>query len=251
MTKLLVVAGTADGAAFIAAQPEDTQITATTFSQLGAACLPPRPGLKTVSGALDEAGFARLIAAEQPNFLVDLSHPFAVEVSANAKAAAQRQNVPYLRYERETAEEAGAHVIRAADFPSAVAILRDMPGNILLTVGSKTIPQFMDLPDFHTRVYMRVLAESRILRDLEELNIDPAHIFAMKGVATAELNIALAHYCNASVIVSKDSGKAGGLDEKLTAARTLGIPLLKIERPKAAGRTYASFAALNQVIYNR
>ncbi len=251
MTRLLVVAGTADGAAFIAAQPEGTEICATTFSPLGAACIAPRPGLTTVSGALDEAGFARLSAAEQPDFLVDLSHPFAVEVSANAKAAAQSQNVPYLRYEREAAADSGAQVIRAADFPAAVRLLRDMPGNILLTVGSKTLPQFMELPDFHARVYLRVLAESRILRELEELNIDPAHIFAMKGVATAELNIALAHYCNASVIVSKDSGKAGGLDEKLAAAKALGIPLLLIERPKAAGGAYASFAALEQAIYNR
>lgn len=251
MTKLLVVAGTADGAAFIAAQPQDTEITATTFSPLGAACLAPRPGLKTVSGALDEAGFTRLIAAEQPDFLVDLSHPFAVEVSANARAAAAAQNVPYLRYEREAAADAGAKVIRAADFPAAVAILRDMPGNILLTVGSKTLPYFMELPDFHDRVYLRVLAESRILRELEELHIDPAHVFAMKGVATAELNIALAHYCNAAVIVSKESGKAGGLPEKLAAAKALAIPLLLIERPRAQGGAYTSFAALDQVIYNR
>lgn len=251
MTKLLVVAGTADGAAFIAAQPEDTAICATTFSPLGAACIAPRPGLKTVSGALDEVGFARLIAAEQPDFLVDLSHPFAVEVSANAKAAAQSQNVPYLRYERETADDEDAQVIRAADFPAAIRLLRDMPGNILLTVGSKTLPQFMELPDFHARVYMRVLAESRILRELEELGIDPAHIFAMKGVATAELNIALAHYCNAAVIVSKDSGKTGGLAEKLAAAKALQIPLLLIERPQTAGGAYTSFAALEKIIYNR
>lgn len=251
MTKLLVVAGTADGAAFIAAQPAGTGITATTFSPLGAACLAPRPGLKTVSGALDEAGFARLIAAERPDFLVDLSHPFAVEVSANAKAAAASQNVPYLRYERESADDAGAQVIRAAGFPAAVDILRDMPGNILLTVGSKTLPCFMELPDFHTRVYLRVLAESRILKELEGLGIDPAHVFAMKGVATAELNIALAHYCNAAVIVSKESGKAGGMDEKLAAARALNIPLLLIERPKTAGESYTSFAALEQVIYDR
>lgn len=251
MTKLLVVAGTADGAAYIAAQPKETEIVATTFSPLGAACIAPRAGLKTVAGALDEAGFARLLAAERPDFLVDLSHPFAVEVSANAKAAAASQNVPYLRYERAAAADPDANIIRAADFAAAVALLADMPGNILLTVGSKTIPQFMALPDFAERVYMRVLAASRVLRELEELGVDPAHVFAMKGVASAELNIALARFCRAAVIVSKESGTAGGLNEKLAAAKELGIPLLLIERPKTDGAAYTSFAAIDRVIYQK
>ena len=75
MTRLLVIAGTADAVQFVAGQPAGVEILATTFSQLGADCLAPRPGLRLHSGALDLAGFAALLAAEQPDFVVDLSHP--------------------------------------------------------------------------------------------------------------------------------------------------------------------------------
>ena len=68
MTRLLVIAGTADAVQFVAGQPAEVEILATTFSQLGADCLAPRPGLRLHSGALDLAGFAALLAAEQPDF---------------------------------------------------------------------------------------------------------------------------------------------------------------------------------------
>ena len=58
MTRLLVIAGTADAVQFVAGQPAEVEILATTFSQLGADCLAPRPGLRLHSGALDLAGFA-------------------------------------------------------------------------------------------------------------------------------------------------------------------------------------------------
>lgn len=255
MTRLLVVAGTADAVSFLAAQPQETQILATTFSQLGADCIAQRPGLRLLAGALDAAGFQQLLQDWQPDFLVDLSHPFAVEVSQNAKAAAEACNVPYLRYERQSAADyagdMGAEVRHFADFPAAAAACREISGNILLTIGSKNLHYFSGLPDFHQRFYLRVLAESRILQELETMQIDPGHIFAMKGVASAELNIALARQCGAAAIVSKDSGLAGGLREKMQAAAQLDIPLLLIDRPKTAVQGFASLTELNEIIYKK
>jgi len=258
MTRLLVVAGTADAAEFIAGLPPRVEVVATTFSQLGADCLPARPGLRLLTGALDAAGFQRLLAEQRPELLVDLSHPFAVEVSQNARAAAAAARVPYLRYERQPAaayENDGAADCRHfADFPAAAAACRQLPGNILLTIGSKNLHYFSGLPDFHQRFYVRVLAESRILQELEALRIEPGHIFAMKGVASAELNIALARQCQAAAIVSKDSGLAGGLREKMQAAAALHIPLLLIDRPEppnapaADARSFRSLAALNAAV---
>lgn len=255
MTRLLVVAGTADAAEFVAAQPPETEILATTFSRLGADCLAPRPGLRLHTGALDAAAFQRLLAAEQPDWLVDLSHPFAVEVSQNARAAAAACNVPYLRYERLSVAEEGAwgDVRRLPDFAAAAAACREIDGNILLTIGSKNLHYFTGLPDFHQRFYLRVLAESRILQELEAMQIAPDHIFAMKGVAGVELNIALARQCKAAAIVSKDSGAAGGLHEKMWAAAELQIPLLLVDRPakaqEPAAGVFHSLADLNRKIY--
>ncbi len=253
MTRLLVVAGTADAAEFIAAQPPETEILATTFSQLGAECIAPRPGLRLQSGALDAAAFQQLLAEVKPDWLVDLSHPFAVEVSQNARNAAVACNVPYLRYERQTlADEPGGAIWHFPDFAAAAAACQQIEGNILLTIGSKNLSYFASLPDFHQRFYLRVLAESRILQELEALQIDPGHVFAMKGVASAELNVALARQCRAAAIVSKDSGAAGGLPEKMQAAAELHIPLLLIDRPavqnQSAAAVFNSLAELNRYI---
>lgn len=247
MTRLLVIAGTADAAEFVARQPAGVEILATTFSQLGADCLAPRPGLRLHPGALDAAGFAALLAAEQPDFVVDLSHPFAVEVSRNAKAAAAGQGVAYLRFERQASAAEGC--LHFADFAAAAAACRQIAGNILLTIGSKNLAPFSCLSDFQQRFYLRVLAESRILQELEALHIDPGHIFAMKGVASVELNVALARQCQAAAIVSKDSGRTGGVPQKLAAAQQLGIPLLLIDRPPAEGEACHSLAELERIIY--
>lgn len=256
MKRLLVVAGTADAAEFIAAQPPQTEILATTFSRLGAECIAQRPGLRLQSGALDKEGFRRLLAEFQPDCLVDLSHPFAVEVSQNAKAAAEACQVQYLRYERQTLSDApGGDVRHFADFPAAAEACREIEGNVLLTIGSKNLHYFLNLPDFHQRFYLRVLAESRILQELEAMQIDPGHIFAMKGVASAELNVALARQCGAAAMVSKDSGAAGGLPEKMRAAAELHIPLLLIDRPavqnQPAQMVFRSLAELNRRIYQQ
>ncbi len=247
MTRLLVIAGTADAVQFVAGQPAEVEILATTFSQLGADCLAPRPGLRLHSGALDLAGFAALLAAEQPDFVVDLSHPFAVEVSRNAKAAAARQGVEYLRFERQASEAEGC--LHFADFAAAAAACQQIEGNILLTIGSKNLAPFSCLPDFQQRFYLRVLAESRILQELEAMHIDPGHIFAMKGVASVELNVALARQCQAAAIVSKDSGRTGGVPQKLAPAQQLGIPLLLIDRPPAEDNACHSLAELEKIIY--
>lgn len=85
------------------------------------------------------------------------------------------------------------------------------------------------------------------------MRIDPGHIFAMKGVASAELNIALVRQCQAAAIVSKDSGKAGGLQEKMQAAAELKIPLLLVDRPApqnaADTAVFNNLADLNKAIY--
>ena len=80
------------------------------------------------------------------------------------------------------------------------------------------------------------------------MKIDPAHIFAMKGVASKELNIALARQYDAKVIVSKDSGITGGIVEKMEAASALKIPLFLIDKPKDSGMTYENFAEIFKII---
>jgi precorrin-6x reductase len=120
--------------------------------------------------------------------------------------------------------------------------LNEISGNVFLTTGSKTAGIFQKyVTDFDRRCYLRVLSSSKVLAELEALGVDPGHIFTMKGVASVDLNIALAKEVNAACMVSKDSGVRGGIKEKIAAAKTLDIPLYLIDAPAEAGSVFYRF----------
>ncbi|HMM05163.1 MAG TPA: precorrin-6A reductase [Clostridiales bacterium] len=249
MKKLLLIAGTGDSSAFLAQLPQDITAVATTVSAIGADCIPKREGIKIRTGSLNQEGFAALLQEEQCDFLVDMSHPFAVEVSAAARCAAAAVGVPYLRFQRESYADAEVDCRRFPDIRSAAAALNEISGNVLLTTGSKTVEVFQKyVAGFEERCYLRVLSSSKVLAELESRGIDAGHIFAMKGVASAALNIALAKEIDAVCIVAKDSGVTGGIKEKIAAAKALKIPLFLIDAPAETGAVYATFAEIFAVI---
>ena len=245
MKKILLVAGTGDSTAFLKKVPADLAVLATTVSSLGAGCVPVRDHIKVHTGALDEGGFRELLQRESCEALVDMSHPFAVAVSAAAKAAAADCGLPYLRYQRRGYDGEHGLCRRFDSAAAAAAALNEVAGNILLTTGSKTLPVFKEIvTGFSERCYMRVLASGNILHELEDLGIDMGHVFAMKGVASKELNIALAREVGAACIVSKESGLTGGLKEKCEAAKDLGIPVFLITAPTEEGTIYHDFDSI-------
>ena len=63
------------------------------------------------------------------------------------------------------------------------------------------------------------------------LGIPAAHLIAMQGPFSEELNLAMIHQWNIRCLVTKESGKAGGFLEKINAAKRAQIPVLLIGRP--------------------
>lgn len=67
----------------------------------------------------------------------------------------------------------------------------------------------------------------------------------MQGPFSRELNHALFRHFETTLMVTKDSGEAGGVDEKIEAAWDLGIEVVMIERPPIAyGRMFSDADAL-------
>ena len=61
----------------------------------------------------------------------------------------------------------------------------------------------------------------------------------MWGPFLKELNLALLRQFHISYLVTKESGREGGFDEKLAAAKEAGCLLIVIERPKEEGMSLA------------
>ncbi len=60
----------------------------------------------------------------------------------------------------------------------------------------------------------------------------PGHVIAMQGPFSRELNGALYDMLDIRVMVSKDSGAAGGVPEKVIPALERDLHVVMIERPK-------------------
>ena len=150
--------------------------------------------------------------------VVDATHPYAAQVSENIRAAAGAAGLPYERLLRPR-EETGADVLWADSPEDAARLLAELPGNVLLTTGSKDLPIFARVPDFERRIWVRVLPSMDSLRAALELGYPAAHIICMQGPFSQEMNAATLRMMDGAVLVTKDTGRAGGFGEKAEAAR--------------------------------
>jgi precorrin-6A/cobalt-precorrin-6A reductase len=149
-------------------------------------------------------------------------------------AAAIHSSVPYIRYERESIlYHNHPKLIFVDDYEQAAEVAAQKQGVIMLTTGSKTLKIFADrllgLPN--TTLIARMLPRKDNMEKCEELGIEQKYIVAMQGPFTKELNAALYKQYNITLMITKESGKAGSVDEKLEAALELGIETVMIGRP--------------------
>lgn len=164
---------------------------------------------------------------------VDATHPYAREASANIREACLRAKVPLRRVARATGDVSGCIVVASAE--EAAAFLSAIEGPILLTTGSKELACFAGIDP--KRLYVRVLPTHEALDICERMGVAHRNVIALQGPFSTELNEALMRQYGVRWLVTKDGGRAGGLREKLEAARRCGVQTLLIARPADDGMT--------------
>lgn len=231
MYKLCVFAGTTEGrelVEFLCGQ--DVSVTACVATEYGETLLTPRENLTISAQRLTGEQMEALFSRENYDMVIDATHPYASVVTENIARACEQTGVRYQRLLRSGCG-AGEDAVFVPDIPAAVAYLNKTEGTILLTTGSKELAKYAALTDFANRVYARVLPMEDSLRLCQSAGLKPAHILAMQGPFSEEMNVAMLKSVGAKYLVTKDSGAAGGFDEKVTAARTAGATLVVIGRP--------------------
>ncbi|MBW5447612.1 precorrin-6A reductase [Cohnella sp. CFH 77786] len=205
-------------------------------------------GIAVRVGRLTAPEMAELIRGRRMEAVVDASHPFAEEAHRNAMAAAKEAGVPYIRYERENVSfEGQGSVIYVDDYAQAAEAAAAKRGVIMLTTGSKTLQIFAEkllpLPD--TRLVARMLPRKDNMEKCEELGIEQKNIVAMQGPFSKELNKALYSQFGVTLMITKESGKVGAVDEKLEAAMEMGIETIVIGRPQIEfGTMFSDYAGV-------
>ena len=231
MCKLCVFAGTTEGRKlieFLAEQP--VSVTACVATEYGETLLEPAENLTISAQRLTQEEMERLFAAEQFDCVIDATHPYASVVTENIAAACTVTGTEYLRLLREEGC-ASEDAVFLPDIPAAVEYLNRTAGNILLTTGSKELSLYTQIKDFAQRAYARVLPMEDSLQACRSAGLAPAHILAMQGPFSKEMNVAMLRTVSARYLVTKEGGAPGGFAEKLTAAQETGATLIVIGRP--------------------
>lgn len=231
MCKLCVFAGTTEGrelVEFLCTQA--VSVTACVATEYGETLLSPRENLTISAQRLTREEMEALFSRENFDMVIDATHPYASVVTENIAAACEKAGVRYQRLLRSGCK-AGEDAVFVPDIPAAVDYLNRTEGPILLTTGSKELAKYTGLYDFANRVYARVLPMEDSLRLCQSAGLKPAHILAMQGPFSVDMNVAMLKSLGAKYLVTKDSGTTGGFDEKVTAARAANATLIVIGRP--------------------
>ena len=193
-----------------------------------------------VGGFGGAEGLARFIEEEGIDLLLDVTHPYAARISANAAQAAQLAGIPCWAL-RRPGWQAGAgdewrEVAGWAELSAALAAFR----RPFFTLGREPLAHLDEIPagQFWT---VRVLdahpgnARARVIADRGPFQLEAERaLFAAEGF---------------DVLVSKNSG-GGATEAKLQVARERGLPVLILARPAlpAVDREFAAVEALWQAL---
>lgn len=264
MSEVLIFGGTTEGrelAEFCEEQHIPAAVSVAT--EYGRELLSELREVRILEGRLSEREMEEMLCSGRYSLVLDATHPYAAAVTEAIQRACSVSGVPLLRVLRGSAEGAenrnnkenlspvrsakstdstdsgtemdGSEnteelVLRVSSAAAAADFLVGQEGNILLTTGSRELGAFGRLP--RERLFVRVLPGEEALALCRAAGIPPAHIVALQGPFSEEMNVALLHHCRCSWLVTKESGVRGGFSEKLTACRTTGVRALVIGRPK-------------------
>ncbi|RBI67351.1 cobalt-precorrin-6A reductase [Vreelandella sulfidaeris] len=223
MIKILILGGTSEASALASAVAK--RGLPAIFSYAGRVATPKSQPLPTrIGGFGGVSGLAAFVAQERITHIVDATHPFAAQMSTNVLAAAAQCGVKATALTRPAWHPVeGDQWHSVANIDEAVSALAGPPQRVLLAIGRMHLSAFSAQPRHH--YVLRLVDRPTSPPPLSDIStvID-------RGPFTLEGDLALLEDQRIQRIVCKNAGGEGAAS-KLTAARTLGLPIVMIERP--------------------
>ncbi len=194
-----------------------------------------------LQGRLDMTGLSELIRDNNVKTLIDATHPYAAQASLNAIKVSEECGIKYIRFQRPSSVSDSACTDEAATKkPELVHFVTNMDEavewcrksdrkNILLTTGFSSVEKFVKLKD-EKNIYVRILPMAAHIEQCVSMGIKPSNILALQGPFSLELNNAIYNQYKIDVVITKDSGKTGGVPEKIQSAGEAGIDIVIIKR---------------------
>ncbi|HET9147521.1 MAG TPA: cobalt-precorrin-6A reductase [Acetobacteraceae bacterium] len=226
MTRLhiLILGGTSEASSLARAIAEDTRM-APVLSLAGRTATPALPPIPCRLGGFGGIqGLVDYLRAQGIEALIDATHPFASQMTAHARAAAAICGIPVLRIDRPPwMPELGDDWTMVPDIAAAARALGATPRRVFLTIGQKELAPFRAAPWHHYTI-------RSVDPPAPSLLPPRAAVITARGpFAEAEEHTLLLER-RIDVLVTKNSGGAA-TEQKLAAARRLGLPVVMVTRP--------------------
>lgn len=231
--RILVFAGTYEGHQLAKAFAERKWQSSADFcvaTDYGSEMLTDIPGLSVLEGRLNLSEMEELMAAGDYGLVIDATHPYANLVTENIRGACENQSISYLRLLREKGNTAGDGIIEVATIEEAVNFLNRTDERVLLTTGAKELWKYSKMKGIQERAVARVLPSVSSVESCIAAGIAPKNIIAMQGPFIKEMNLAVMKQYGCRWLVTKNTGKPGGFDDKLSCLEE-GFRIIVIGRP--------------------
>lgn len=185
-------------------------------------------------------GLADYLRRERIELLIDATHPYAAQISANAAQAAKAAGIPCWALRRPAWQPQPGDDWREVEGWDALIDALAPFKRPLFTLGREPLQHLEDIPahQFWT------------LRALEACaGNERCEVIAARGPFNLEDERALFERRQIDVLVSKNSGSAA-TEPKLEVARERGVPVLVLKRPELpeVDRLFGSVAQLREAL---
>ncbi len=183
-------------------------------------------------GRLSHNQMAELIENERFSVVVDGTHPYASEVHKNAREVCEEMGCRYLRYQRLESQVQNDRWLYAEDHDQAALIACESGQPILLTVGSRNLlPYVEQASQSQVQLYARILNHPESVAACDDAKLEKSRRIFSRGPFSYDDNVKLIRRHKIGVVVTKESGKAGGVEEKWRAAEHEHCLFIVVRRP--------------------
>ena len=220
---LLILGGTGEAVELASRVVEQCLVT---YSLAGRTRTPRVPGDVTLrcGGFGGSRALTAWIQEADVSAVIDATHPFAANIARNATSAARAAGVPHLKLMRPVwTEKPGDRWLQASSLAAAPSLLPSECRNVFLSVGQQELVLFSGVADVRFLI--------RTVDPLDHCPLERAIRITGRGPFRVDEEVALMVRYQIDAVVSRNSGGISTY-AKIAAARTLGLPVVMIARPR-------------------
>lgn len=254
MNPVFIFAGTTEGRELCEILSDSGfDCTVSVATEYGESLLPKKANITILHGRMNSSQMIASFSQKKYGVVVDATHPFATEVSKEIRKACNYTKITYLRLSRDTsygnlihnkAETVGCSkegpgkqddLLYFSGISTAAVWLESQKEKIFISTGSKELPELCEKISDKSRLFVRVLPSIESLQICNDCKIPQRQIIAMQGPFSEKANEIQFSESGTKILLTKESGKAGGFIEKIRAAQKLGMKIAVIRNPESFG----------------